>query len=61
MLRCPKCGSEDVEYYDCYDLSSEEDIIIQYWDGFCMECKADLLWEEVFKLDKIQNVRIEND
>lgn len=61
MLKCPKCGSEDVEYYDCYDLRPEEDVIIQCWSGFCMECKTDLLWEEVFKLEKIQNVRIEKD
>ena len=61
MLKCPKCGSKDVEYYDCYDLSPEEDVIIQHWSGFCMECKADLLWEEFYKLETVQNVRIEKD
>ncbi len=61
MLKCPKCGSTDIELYDCYDVNHEADFIIQHWSGHCMKCKADLLWEEVFIFEKVQNVRIEKD
>lgn len=59
MLKCPKCGSDDIEYYDCYDTEMDEEEVIQHWSGFCMKCKEDLLWEEVYKFEKIQNMRIE--
>ena len=58
MLKCPKCGSTDVECYDCYDLTPEENIIIRNYSGFCMDCKVELLWEEEYSLTKIINIRI---
>ena len=61
MLRCPKCDSEYVDYYNCYDMSIYGDFVIQHWSGSCTECKANLLWEEVYKFEKIQNIRIEKE
>lgn len=57
MLKCPKCQSPEIEYYDCYDVIYDSDIITQYWSGYCRECKTPLDWEEDFKFDKARNIR----
>ena len=59
MLKCPKCQSTEIEYYDCYDVIYDDDIITQCWSGYCGDCKTPLDWKEDFKFDKARNIRIE--
>ena len=60
MLKCPKCGSKNIDYYDCYNTSSFDDIVIQYWSGHCVECNVNLCWKEIFEFKKTMNVVIDD-
>ena len=53
-LKCPHCGSENVDVDDCYDTEitfdsqRENEIVIRKVSGYCGDCDAtDLLWEEI--------------
>ncbi len=49
-LKCPKCGSTNVEEYDCFDVATEETVIHRrYFCGNCADCGADLQWVQVYK------------
>ncbi len=60
-LKCPQCGSNEIDYYDCYDTESYGDEIVQSWSGCCMQCRAPLCWEEIFIFDRVNNIRIMED
>lgn len=49
-LKCPVCGSTDVEECDCYDTTTgENDVHKEYFCGNCKDCGADLQWVKVYK------------
>ena len=56
---CPVCGAVDeVETVDIYALDALDDThIIEYYSGICMDCDAELQWEEVYELIRVENVR----
>lgn len=62
-LKCPHCGSLNVDYGDCYDTEitfdhqRENDIVIRKMNGYCGDCGADdLLWEEIYEFVGVRNV-----
>lgn len=49
-LKCPVCGSENVEEYDCFDTTTcEGDTHREYICGKCNDCGTDLQWVIVYK------------
>lgn len=60
MLKCPKCGSTNVEYDDYYDMSTFGDTVIQYWSGHCMECNVNLCWKEIFEFKETINIVVDD-
>ena len=45
-IKCPKCGA-DVWEIDCIDFDiTDDDIILEKW-GKCLECNAEIVWNEI--------------
>lgn len=61
ILKCPQCGSNEIDYNDCYDTEAFGDEIVQSWNGYCMQCRAPLYWEEIFTFDRVKGMRIVED
>ena len=66
-LKCPHCGSLNVDYSDCYDTEitfdseKENEIVIRKMNGYCGDCGAtDLLWEEIYEFVGVRNVMVNN-
>ena len=66
-LKCPHCGSLNVDYSDCYDTEKafdyekENEIVIHRMNGYCEDCGAtDLQWEEVYEFTGYQNIKVNN-
>lgn len=49
-LKCPKCGSTNIEVYDCFDTVRGEDTYTECYVGNCKDCNTDLQWDMVFSL-----------
>lgn len=45
-IKCPMCKS-DVEEKDCSDFDITDDVIILNKWGECIECKAEIWWDEI--------------
>ena len=66
-LKCPHCGSLNVDCSDCYDTEitfdhqRENDIVIRKMNGNCGDCGAtDLLWEEIYEYTGVRNIMTNN-
>ena len=59
-LKCPHCGSLNVNYDDCFDCECCDDIVIRKYSGSCMDCDTNLTWEEEFEFKQYSNIVIES-
>lgn len=66
-LKCPHCGSENVDVDDCYDTEitfdpqRENEIVVRKVSGYCCDCDAtDLLWEEIYEFVGVRNIMTNN-
>lgn len=58
-LKCPKCGSTNIEEYDCYDtIHGEEETFKELYCGNCVNCGADLQWVKVYKFVGYEDIEI---
>lgn len=59
-LKCPYCGSFEIELLDCLDEDASYEEIIRKYHGFCKNCNADLFWDGVYKLTDVCNMTEDN-
>lgn len=59
-LKCPHCGSENIDCDDCIDSEYCVDSVIRKYCGFCMDCGTLLTWEEEFEFKQYNNIKIDN-
>lgn len=61
-LKCPHCGSDDIEENEChdtetiFDFNRGEYVVIKYFNGQCPDCKSILNWEKVYSFMGYQNI-----
>lgn len=62
-LKCPKCGSANIEKDDCFDIV---DAIInnvrgikELLCGVCLNCGANLQWSNVYKFIGYDEMEVE--
>lgn len=58
QLKCPHCGSAEIEEDDCINTEYNSTTIAKRLCGRCTNCEALLEWEEVFVFSNYQNVEI---
>lgn len=59
-LKCPHCGSNNIDIDDCLDMDCNGDWVTRKYCGFCMDCETNLTWEENFKFESYSNIKIDN-
>ena len=59
-LKCPHCGSLNVDVDDCLDMTYNGDSIVREYGGFCMDCGTNLTWEENFQFESYSNIKIDS-
>ena len=59
-LKCPHCGSVNVNTDVCDDIYAIDDKVIKEYSGSCMDCGTWLNWDEVFVLKEYSNIRIDS-
>lgn len=47
-LRCPNCGSDNIDVYDSYDTDFGENEVFDYFCGNCLDCGREFQWTKVF-------------
>ncbi len=64
-LKCPHCGSENIESDDCYDIEvtfdreRENEVVLRHINGYCEDCGAlDLQWTEVYEFIGYKGVKV---
>lgn len=57
-MRCPNCGSSRVEYADTFNSTTADDKHIDYCAGYCADCGVDILWQEVYRFEGIENIEV---
>lgn len=49
-LKCPNCGSENIEEDDCFDTyHGENSTFKECYCGHCETCGHDLVWDVVYQ------------
>lgn len=51
-LKCPKCGSSNIEYGDGYDFEVQEDYIISKDYHFCGNCGVCIDTSQYYRAEK---------
>jgi hypothetical protein len=59
-LKCPHCGSVNIDTDVCNDTYRTDDKVIKEYSGFCMDCGTCLTWEENFQFESYSNIKIDN-
>ena len=58
-LKCPNCGSTEIEEDDCIDTEYiSSTTMSRRYCGCCTKCEALLQWEEVFTFSNYQGVEV---
>lgn len=59
-VKCPVCGSHNVEVDDVIDICSDEDkgveLLIKDTIGHCEDCGAELMWKQIFRYLAIEDL-----
>lgn len=55
-LKCPKCGSTNVVFHDCYDTDYGAETYEELCYGYCTDCNADIKWKIVYKFIGYDNI-----
>jgi hypothetical protein len=48
-LKCPRCGSDDIQSEDVYGIEGGIPELIEECVGVCRKCGIHLQWEQVYK------------
>jgi len=60
-VKCPVCGSHNVEVDDVIDICSNEDkngeLLIKDTIGHCEDCGTELRWNQVFRYLAIEDLK----
>ena len=60
-VKCPMCGSHNVEVDDVIDICTDEDgkgeeFLIEDIIGHCEDCGAELRWKKIFRYLAIEDM-----
>lgn len=59
-VKCPVCGSHNVEVDDVIDIYSDEDkngeLLIKDIIGYCQDCGTELKWKQIFRYLAIEDL-----
>ena len=57
-MRCPNCGNPRIEYVDTFDSTTADDKHIDHCVGYCADCGVDVVWQEVYCFEGIENIEV---
>lgn len=56
-MECLKCGAP-IECDDIYDFNTCDNKHINYCIGHCLECNTEYNWQEIYKFEGQENLKI---
>lgn len=58
-LKCPICGSVQIECDDCYDIDNCDNVAVFHYCGHCLNCETSLVWDKIYTFDKYSEIEID--
>ena len=60
-VKCPRCQSENIEVDDVFDISADPTFVIDRVCAHCLDCKADITYDRIYKFMGYEDIQLEED
>lgn len=60
-LNCPRCGSDNIETDDIFDISSTPFDCTEHVFAHCIDCGAKIIYDRVYNFAGYQDIELDED